>query len=56
MVSQLDVELFSKVAGMSPKERGILILFSVALTNVFRCWKDPGNDREGAGFFTFAKG
>ena len=52
MISQLDVELFTEIPGVSPKPGRIQRLFSVTLAGLFRNRKDPGDDGQLFWLFT----
>jgi len=49
MISQLYVEWFAEITGMSPEQRWIPALFPVALAYIFGCRKNPGDNGQFSG-------
>jgi hypothetical protein len=41
VISQFDVELFTEVPGMSPEQGGILGLFAIAFSDIFKGRENP---------------
>ena len=55
MIPQFYIKLFTEVPGMGPEAGGILGFLAVALTNTFRCRKDPRDHREFRRLLSFSE-
>ena len=46
VISQFDIEGFSKVTRVTPEQRRVFVLFAVTLAGIFANWENPRDYRQ----------